>query len=179
MDNQLEKLMPLLEGIFVSFEENEPIEILIGRQLTQLGKTITVAESCTGGKIAEHITANSGASAYFKGGLVTYATQSKIDVLKISASLIEKHSVVSKEVAEAMALNAKALFNTDYAIATTGTAGPTKGDSNVEVGTVFIALATPENVIVEEFNLGQSRFKVINKAVNKAFEMLQKEILKN
>lgn len=179
IDDQLEKLTPLLEGIFFSFEENESAEVLIGQQLTQLKKTITTAESCTGGKIAERITANSGASAYFKGGLVTYATQSKIDVLKVEASLIKKHSVVSKQVAEAMALNAKALFNTDYAIATTGEAGPTKGDSNAEVGTVFIALATPENVIVKEFNLGQPRFKVINKAVNKAFEMLQKEILKN
>ncbi|AXT19473.1 competence/damage-inducible protein A [Flavobacteriaceae bacterium AU392] len=179
IDDQLEKLTPLLEGIFFSFEESESAEVLLGQQLTQLKKTITTAESCTGGKIAERITANSGASAYFKGGLVTYATQSKIDVLKVDASLIEKHSVVSKQVAEAMALNAKALFNTDYAIATTGEAGPTKGDSNAEVGTVFIALATPENVIVKEFNLGQPRFKVINKAVNKAFEMLQKEILKN
>lgn len=179
MELQLKKLIPLLEGIFFSYEENEPIEILIGKQLTQLGKTIVTAESCTGGKIAEQITANSGASAYFKGGLITYATQSKIEVLKVDPALIKKHSAVSKEVAEAMAKGAQQLFNSDYALATTGTAGPTKGDSHAEVGTVFIALATPDTVIVEEFHLGQHRFKVIHRAVNKAFEMLQKEILKN
>jgi len=179
VEHQLKKLVPLLDGIFFSYEKNEPIEVLIGKQLAQLGKTMAVAESCTGGKIAEQITANSGASAYFKGGLVTYATQSKIDILKVEAALIDKHSVVSKQVAKAMALGAQKLYNSDYALATTGTAGPTKGDSNVEVGTVFIALATPIDVIVEEFHLGQHRFKVIHRAVNKAFEMLQKEILKN
>jgi len=179
VEHQLKKLVPLLDGIFFSYEKNEPIEVLIGKQLAQLGKTMAVAESCTGGKIAEQITANSGASAYFKGGLVTYATQSKIDILKVEAALIDKHSVVSKQVAKAMALGVQKLYNSDYALATTGTAGPTKGDSSVEVGTVCIALATPTDVIVEEFHLGQHRFKVIQRAVNKAFEMLQKEILKN
>ena len=83
------------------------------------------------------------------------------------------------EVAKQMALSVQAKFKTDFAIATTGNAGPLKGDSVAEVGTVFIALATPKGVIVEEFNFGQPREKVIDRAVNKAFEMLYKEILKN
>jgi nicotinamide-nucleotide amidase len=78
-----------------------------------------------------------------------------------------------------MAKNAQELFQSDYAVATTGNAGPTKGDSEAEVGTVFIAIATKSGVFSQEFNFGNSRIKVINKAVNKALEMLQKEIFKN
>ena len=87
--------------------------------------------------------------------------------------------MVSAEVAKQMALSVKKIMKTDYAIATTGNAGPTKGDSKTEVGTVFIALATPTEVIVKEFSFGQPREKVIDRTVNKAFQMVQKEILKN
>ena len=87
--------------------------------------------------------------------------------------------MVSAEVAKQMAMNVKNIMKTDYAIATTGNAGPTKGDSKAELGAVFIALATPNEVIVEEFNFGQPREKVIDRAVNKSMEMLRKEILKN
>lgn len=180
VEQQIEKLLPLIQDEFVGFEDDaSSIEVVLGKQLAELGKTFAVAESCTGGKIAERITANAGASAYFKGGLVTYATQSKIDVLGVSKDIINTHSVVSGEVAEAMAKNTLQLFNSDYAMATTGNAGPEKGDSNAEVGTVFIAIATKNSVFSKKFNMGNSRVKVINKAVNKAFEMLQKEILKN
>ena len=92
--------------------------------------------------------------------------------------LIEKHSVVSAEVATAMAVNVKSLLNSDFAVATTGNAGPTKGDSDAEVGTVFIAVATPKEVIVNKFMFGKQRFRIVQKAVNKAFELLQKEIVK-
>jgi nicotinamide-nucleotide amidase len=110
---------------------------------------------------------------------VSYATETKISVLGLSEDLIKEHTVVSAEVAKQMAITIKNLMNTDYAIATTGNAGPTKGDSNAEIGTVFIALATPNEVIIEEFNFGQPREKVIDRAVNKSMEMLRKEILKN
>jgi nicotinamide-nucleotide amidase len=175
---QIAKLLPQIEDIFVGFEEDKSIEAVIGQQLTELGKTVATAESCTGGKIAELFTANSGASAYYKGSIVSYATQAKIDILKVPEALIDKHSVVSKEVAESMAKNVLELFNTDFAIATTGNAGPTKGDSDVEVGTVCIAIATKDSVNSEMFSLGDLRIRVINKAVNIAFKMLQKEILK-
>jgi nicotinamide-nucleotide amidase len=129
--------------------------------------------------IAQVLTSVSGSSQYFNGGVVTYATESKINVLGVPESLINEYSVVSREVVSAMALNVKEIMKTDYAIATTGNAGPSKGDSNAEIGTVFIAVATPTAIIVEEFNFGQPREKVIDRAVFKSLELLQKEILKN
>lgn len=172
-------LTQLIGDIIVGFEEEETIEVMLGRLLMSKNATLATAESCTGGKIAQVITSVPGASNYFKGSVVSYATETKISVLGISSELIKEHSVVSFEVAKEMALAAKKMMNTDYAIATTGNAGPSKGDGNSEIGTVFIAIATPNDLIVEEFNFGQPRVKVIDRAVNKAFEMLQKEILKN
>ena len=172
-------LTQLIGDIIVGYEEEETIEVMLGRLLTSKNVTLATAESCTGGKIAQVITSVPGASNYFKGSVVSYATETKISVLGISSELIKEHSVVSFEVAKEMASAAKKMMNTDYAIATTGNAGPSKGDGNSEIGTVFIAIATPNDLIVEEFNFGQPRVKVIDRAVNKAFEMLQKEILKN
>ena len=172
-------LTKLIGDIIVGYEEEETIEVMLGRLLTSKNATLATAESCTGGKIAQVITSVPGASNYFKGSVVSYATETKISLLGISSELIKEYSVVSFEVAKEMALAAKRMMNTDYAIATTGNAGPLKGDGNSEIGTVFIAIATPNNLVVEEFNFGQPRVKVIDRAVNKAFEMLHKEILKN
>jgi len=172
-------LTQLIGDIIVGYEEDETIEVMLGRLLTSKNATLATAESCTGGKIAQVITSVPGASNYFKGSVVSYATETKISVLGISSELIKEHSVVSYEVAKEMALAVKKIMNTDYAIATTGNAGPSKGDGNSEIGTVFIAIASPNDLVVEEFNFGQPRVKVIDRAVNKAFEMLQKEILKN
>ena len=178
IQNQVNLLLPQIEDVFVGYEEDESIEAVIGKQLTEKGKTVAVAESCTGGRIAKSFTANAGASAYFKGSVVSYATESKVNILKVSAEDIKTHSVVSKVVAETMAKNVRRLFNSDYAISTTGNAGPSKGDSDAEVGTVWIAIATKDNVYSEVFNFGNHREKVIVRATNKAFEMLKKEILK-
>jgi nicotinamide-nucleotide amidase len=178
LEKQIQLLLPQIEDIFVGFEDDLSLEAIIGKQLTHLGKTISIAESCTGGQIANAITANAGASKYFKGSIVSYATESKINILKVSEKDIETKSVVSKEVAEAMAVNVRQLFNADYGISTTGNAGPTKGDSDAEVGTVWIAIASEQGVVANVFNFGNHRGKVIMKATNKAFEMLQKEILK-
>ncbi len=93
-------------------------------------------------KIAHLLAAIPGASAYFKGSVVSYATQSKIEVLGINEKLIEENTVVSAAVAKQMVLAAKNIFKTDYAIATTGNAGPSKGDSDADLGVVFIAIAT-------------------------------------
>lgn len=176
IQEEINKLLPQIEDIFVGFEDEGLLEEIIGKHLVKLNKTIATAESCTGGKIAESFTANAGASQYFKGSVVSYATEAKINVLKIDEALIKKYSVVSAQVAEAMATSVLQLFNTDYAIATTGNAGPSKGDADAEVGTVFIAIATKDKVYSQEFNFGNHRTKVIKKAVNKAFEMIQKEI---
>ncbi|MBO3116756.1 competence/damage-inducible protein A [Winogradskyella sp. DF17] len=175
---KVNSLLPFVEDIFVGFEEDNPIEGIIGLLLTEKGKTLSIAESCTGGRIAQAFTSIPGASKYFKGSIVSYATEAKINVLSISKSLIQEHSVVSKAVAEAMASNARSLFKTDYAISTTGNAGPDKGDSDAEVGTVWIAIASEQGVYSEVFNFSNHREKVIMKATNKAFEMLLKEISK-
>lgn len=170
---------PLISDILVGFEEDETIEVVVGRLLAQSGQTLATAESCTGGKIAQLLTSVSGASAYFKGSVVCYATEIKTKLLGVDPQLIATHSVVSAEVAKAMALGVQTQMQSDYALATTGNAGPQKGESDAEVGTVFIALATPQEVVVERFNFGQPREKVIDRATVKALEMLQKEILKN
>jgi nicotinamide-nucleotide amidase len=177
--SEIEKLKPLIGDIIVGYDEEETIEVVLTRTLSEKYLTLATAESCTGGKIAQLISAVPGASACFKGGIVAYSNQIKIDVLKVNSDTIRQFSVVSKEVAKEMALNCRSIFNTDYAIATTGNAGPTKGNSEAEIGTVFIAIATPNEVFVEEFNFGQPREKVIDRAVNKALEWLNKEISKN
>ena len=179
IEDLVESLTKIIGDIIVGFANDETIEVITGRLLTQKNLTISTAESCTGGKIAQIITSVPGSSEYFKGGIVSYATQTKIDVLGISESYIKENSVVSANVAKQMAINIQKMMKTDYAIATTGNAGPTSGDDNTAIGLVYIALATPNSVIVEECNFGQPRIKVIDRSVNKALEMLMKEILKN
>ncbi|SHH37128.1 competence/damage-inducible protein A [Flavobacterium defluvii] len=178
IEENVQSLDAIIHDIIVGYEENETIETVVGKLLAKQNKTIATAESCTGGKIASLLSSVQGASRYFKGSIVSYATETKVNVLGISQDLIDQFSVVSAEVATAMALSAKDLLKTDYAIATTGNAGPSKGDSEAEIGTVFIALATPNGVITEEFNFGQPREKVIDRATIKSLEILQKEILK-
>lgn len=178
IESNVQSLDAIIHDIIVGYEENETIETVIGKLLLKQNKTISTAESCTGGRIASLLSAVPGSSSYFKGSIVSYATEVKINVLGIPQNLIDQFSVVSAEVASAMALSAKDLLKTDYVLATTGNAGPSKGDSDAEIGTVFIALATPDGVITEEFNFGQPREKVIDRASVKSLEILQKEILK-
>ena len=179
IQQNVHSLTKLIGDIIVGFDEDETIELVVGRLLTQQGKTISTAESCTGGKIAQMLTSVSGASHYFRGSVVSYATDTKVTILGVSQTTIEEYSVVSAEVAKEMAIGIQKIMKTDYAIATTGNAGPTKELGRSEIGTVFIALATPKNIFVEEFNFGQPREKVIDRTANKAMELLQKEILKN
>ena len=178
IEKQVQLLDLLIHDIIVGYNEDEPIEVVLGKLLTEKKLTLSTAESCTGGKIAATLSAVSGASNYFKGSVVSYASQTKIDVLGVSKETISKYSVVSAEVAKEMVLGIQKITHSDYAIATTGNAGPAKGDSDAELGTVFIAIATPSNVFIEEFNFGQPREKVIDRAVSKALELIYKEILK-
>jgi nicotinamide-nucleotide amidase len=172
-------LSQIIGDIIVGYDDTETIETIVGQLLKQQNKTISTAESCTGGKIAQVLTSKSGASQFFKGSVVSYATQTKIEVLGLTEEIIKTHSVVSAEVATQMAIHVKRMMKTDYAIATTGNAGPETGDSVAAIGTVFIALATPTEVIVEEFNFGQPREKVIDRTVVQSLQMVRKEILKN
>ncbi|KAF2517327.1 CinA family nicotinamide mononucleotide deamidase-related protein [Flavobacterium foetidum] len=178
IEENVQSLDAIIHDIIVGYDENETLETVVGKLLARENATISTAESFTGGKVASLLSAVPGASAYFKGSVVSYATEAKINVLGVPEGLVNEFSVVSAEVAKAMALNVKNLLKTDYAIATTGNAGPSKGDSDAEIGTVFIALATPNGVVAEEFNFGQPREKVIDRATVKSLEILQKEILK-
>ncbi|MFT6064325.1 MAG: nicotinamide-nucleotide amidase [Paraglaciecola sp.] len=179
LQEQIAELYKLIPDIISGFDEGGKIEDKIGALLTQKGKTICTAESLTGGKIASTIVSVQGSSAYYKGSFVAYSAGSKISLLGVSSETITKYSVVSKEVAVAMAKGAKEKLQTNYALAVTGNAGPTADHNDKGVGVVFIALATDTEVFVEEFNFGKPRGRVIDKTVNKSLEMLQKEILKN
>ena len=183
LENELNTLVleiqQLIPEIIVGLEDGYSIEKRIGFLLTEQKKTLGLAESLTGGKIASDIVAVPGASAYFKGGFVTYTAENKQSILEVSKQTIEQYSVVSKEVAQEMAISARKKLQTDYAIAVTGNAGPTTDITYKSVGDVYIALASETTVFVEKFNFGQPREKVINRTVNKALEILQKELLKN
>jgi len=176
IEEQIASLLPQIEDIFMGFEEEASLEEQIQKAFISKGLSLALAESCTGGEIAARITKIPGASNYFKGGAVVYHSQSKVDLLGVSASLIEEKGVVSVEVAEAMAMGAQQKYNTTHAIATTGNAGPSKGDAAVEVGTVCIAIAYPKGVYSEKFSFGINRERVIQKAVNKVFELLFKNL---
>ena len=178
VEKEMAKLPALIGDIIYGLEDEETLEEVVAKLITSKGYTLATAESFTGGKIAERITAIPGASAYFKGSVVSYATETKIEVLEVPKVLVETHSVVSEEVARSMAENVRKLLKADFAIATTGNAGPTKGDSDSDVGTVYISIASPKGVFVEKFIMGNHRERIVQKSVNKAFEMLQKEILK-
>lgn len=179
VDKQMDQLHELLNDIAVGYENETNLVDQIAQLFNTNKKTLSVSESCTGGKIAEMITTEPGISSFFRGSLVAYATDTKTSILGINKNTIDKFSVVSKEVAELMAIASNKVFKTDYAIATTGNAGPSKGDADDELGTVHIAIASPKGVVSKKFNFGQPRERVILKTTYKALEMLQKEILKN
>lgn len=178
IEEQVQKLYPLIGDIIYGEEEEDgKLEKQIGVWLTDKKMTLSTAESFTGGGIAERITSIPGASKYFKGSMVCYATEVKVKLLGVPQELIDEHSVVSEEVAIAMADNIKSKLGTDFAITTTGNAGPTKGDSDVDVGTVYIGISTPKRTFAQKFIMGKHRERVVKKSVNKAFELLYKEIL--
>lgn len=178
INQQIEHLKVLLTDVFIDISEEEPIELIIGRLLKQQNKTLAVAESCTGGNIAKTITSIAGCSQYFKGGIIAYNQQTKEKELGVLAKTIKQFTVVSAQVAKEMALGAQQKFKADYTIATTGNAGPTKDKTDKSVGVVFIAIATPTQVFITEFNFGKPRQKVIQKTSIKALELLRNQILK-
>ena len=177
IDSEIEKLLPLINDIFVGFEDETSLEIQIKEGFVKQQKTLALAESCTGGEIASRLTQVAGASKYFKGCAVAYHTQSKTDLLGVPEALINKYSVVSKEVASAMAENTRKKFNATVGLSTTGNAGPSKGDSDAEIGTVWIAIATQDKIVTEKFLFGRHRERVIGKSVNKALELQMNQII--
>ncbi|MEE9361314.1 MAG: competence/damage-inducible protein A [Cellulophaga sp.] len=178
MDKEVSKLYVLIGDIIFGEEEDGELEVIVGKLLAEKELTIATAESFTGGAIGQQLSSVPGASAYYKGSIVSYATETKIEVLKVPIEIVKEYSVVSEEVAKAMAANVRQLLKADFAIATTGNAGPAKGDSDVAVGIAYIAIASSTGVSVEKFMFGNHRERVVFKAVNKALELLRKEISK-
>lgn len=172
--SQLYKIIP--EHI-VGFE-NASVQELVHDMLIEQGASLAVAESCTGGVIASRFTAMAGASSYFKCGVVAYANEAKSDVLGVNAEDIERYGAVSESVARQMAEGARRVAGADYAVATTGIAGPSGGSVEKPVGTVWIAVATPTHTIAQLRNCGTDRGQIVNRASAYAIEMLYKELKK-
>lgn len=139
-------------------------------------KTISVAESCTGGFLSHLLTKTPGASKVFKGGLVCYNTEIKINVLEIHPEIIAKYSVVSEQVAKAMAKQIKRKFNTHFALATTGNAGPTKDKTHKTVGDVCFGIATESELFSKTIHLDTSREIFIKQASAEILEWFLKII---
>ncbi|MDC1465493.1 competence/damage-inducible protein A [Polaribacter sp.] len=177
LDAAVAEVYQLIPEIITGLDDDASLEKRVGALLKAKNETICTAESLTGGKIAAKLVSIAGASLYYKGSFVAYNAATKINMLNVSAKTIEKYSVVSKEVALEMARGAKEKLQTNYAIAVTGNAGPTADKSDKSLGTVFIALVSDFKEVVEEFNFGQPREKVINRTVSKSLEILQREIL--
>lgn len=178
LEDKIVHLHTILGDIIVGYEENEPIEFVVGEKLKAKKQTIATAESCTGGLIASKLVSVSGASAYFKGSIVAYDTLIKKEILSVDECLIVDYGVVSIPVAEQMAIAVKNKMRVDYAISVTGNAGPSLGDETQKAGIVCIAVAHPEGVFSEQFDFGQPREKVINRAANKGLEILLNILLK-
>lgn len=152
----------------------------IAQKLSAINATLAVAESCTGGLLAGALTDFPGASDFFRGGVVTYATETKTDILGISEELIARFGVVSAECAEAMAQTVAEKFHTDFALSTTGIAGPGGGTPKTPVGTVFIGICTPQGLSSVKLNAkGTTRGTVRLEAVALALTTLSELVSKN
>ena len=159
-------------------DTDDPIEVLVGNRLKQMGATIATAESCTGGKLASLLNRHAGSSAFYWGSIISYDNSVKEQLLGVPAEMVKSHGVVSEEVVCRMANAVRKQIHTDYAIATSGIAGPTGGSKEKPVGTVWIAWATPQGTTAECFHLGKLREQVTDRACTKALVGLLK-ILNN
>lgn len=151
----------------------------VGKLLIQKHKTLSVAESCTGGLLANRLTNISGSSKYFVGGVLVYANSAKIKLLKVSALLIKKHGAVSPNVAKQMAKSTRTILKTDFGISITGIAGPRGGTKNKPVGLTYIAVASHKQVLCREFHFKGSRLTIKKLAAESALEMLLKQLQPN
>jgi nicotinamide-nucleotide amidase len=157
---------------------DETLEEVIVKLLTQRNQTLAVAESCTGGLLANRITNVPGASAIFLAGYVCYANQAKIDMLDVDTRLIKKHGAVSEQVARALAENARACARSHYAVATTGVAGPSGGSPEKPVGTVYIALAASGETVAKRFFFPADRETFKQVTTQAALELLRRKLMK-
>ena len=155
-------------------QKNMHIEEEIGALLKEKHLTMATAESCTGGGIAALVTSVSGSSSYFNGGIVAYQNEVKEQILKVNAETIEKYNVVSAQTVEEMAKGAMKALHADCAVATSGIAGPTGGDEERPVGTIWIAAAYADKVLTMKQEGDQGRAKNIERAIKNALSLLAK-----
>lgn len=151
----------------------------IHQLLIESGKTISTAESCTGGNIAHTLTLNAGSSAYFIGSVVSYANEVKQNVLGVPNKVLNMVGAVSQEVALQMSSGVRDLMQTDYSIATTGIAGPSGGSAEKPVGTVWISVCGPQVHIAQKFKFAGARNEVINQSTIAGLQLLEKELKKD
>ena len=175
IDLLFEKLRAIIPDNIAGFEDAS-VEELVHNILINRGETLAVAESCTGGTIASKFTAQAGASAYFLCGVVSYSNESKCNVLGVPMADIEQHGAVSEEVAKAMAQGAKVISGANFAVSTTGIAGPTGGSKEKPVGTVWIGIATPNKCFAVRKDCGTDRSQIISRASAYAIAMLYEEL---
>ena len=178
LEEEWKKLNVLLSGKRVAQVEEKAENYFIS-EIAKAGVTVATAESCTGGNIAHLITQVPGASAYFLGGIVSYANEVKINVLGVSAQDLQKYGAVSEAVAVQMAQGARQVTGADWAVSTTGIAGPDGGTPQKPVGTVWIAVAGPGGTYAECFHFAFARERNIGKASFKALELLSDHIRKS
>lgn len=152
------------------------IEKKIATILTRKNKTVSVAESCSGGLLGHRLTNVAGSSKYFMGGVLVYANAAKSKLLGVSPALIKKHGAVSTPVAEKMADSVRKLLKTDYGISITGIAGPSGGSKDNPVGLTYIAVANSKKVLCKEFHFKGSRLSIKTSATQSALELLLKII---
>lgn len=175
MNLEFEKLRAIIGDNIVGME-GATLEERVHEILTARGLKLAVAESCTGGTIASKFTAIAGASQYFMAGVVSYSNASKRDILGVSQESLNRYGAVSEQVAREMAEGVRCIAGADYAIATTGIAGPTGGSDEKPVGTVWMAVATPTKTIAIMRNSGTDRGQIISRASAYAIELLYNEL---
>lgn len=173
---QADELKKIISDYIFGYESDQ-LENLIGELLVQKGKTLSTAESCTGGFIAHKITSVPGSSRYFMGSILPYSNDLKTGLLKVDPKLIEKYGAVSQEVVTQMAELARKMLKTDYVIATSGIAGPTGGSEQKPVGTVWIGIAGPDKTLSWKVQLGSNRLRIITETALHALNGLRKELL--
>ncbi|MEI7727730.1 MAG: competence/damage-inducible protein A [Bacteroidota bacterium] len=176
IDAEVLKLQSLIPDYIFGYDD-ETLEMIVGRILKEKQCTLATAESCTGGVIAHMITSVPGSSVYFKGSVVAYANEIKENILGVSTESLEKYGAVSKQVVTEMAISIKAKFDVDYAIATSGIAGPDGGTQEKPVGTIWIAIATPNEVLANQYLFGDSRERNIRRTALQALNMLRKKLM--
>ena len=166
-----------IAGEYIYGYENDTLEALIGKLLKEKRKTLSIAESCTGGYISHRITTIPGSSAYFFGSVVAYSYEMKEKFLDVESEVLKTKGAVSEEVVIQMAQNIKNKFKTDYSIAVSGIAGPDGGTPEKPVGTVWVAIAFPGKIITRKLQLGDNRERVIMETSHHALNMLRKVLI--